>query len=109
MYVEGTLEEVFETLFKGNLKIKKFVIKTQDRYPQFLLIELTNDRIGMIDQFKKTDLVKVAFNLKGRQVTHPEGGFKYFNSTEAYRIDKVVVQQAGDEAPVQSRYDEGNF
>jgi hypothetical protein len=33
--------------------------------------------------------IEVSFNLRGREWTSPQGEVKYFNSLDAWRIDKV--------------------
>jgi len=39
--------------------------------------------------FEVNDIVKVNINLRGREWVNPEGETKYFNSIQAWRIEKV--------------------
>ena len=36
-----------------------------------------------------TNSLKVNFNLKGREWTAPDGDIRYFNSIDAWRIEKI--------------------
>jgi hypothetical protein len=43
----------------------------------------------MLDAIQLNDQVEVSFNLRGREWTSPQGEVKYFNSLEAWRIEKM--------------------
>jgi hypothetical protein len=53
----------------------------------------------MLDSFNQGDEIKVQFNLRGREWNGPQG-IKYFNTLEAWRIEKVAAGQSS--APAQS-------
>ena len=91
----------FETT--GILKVKKdtqqvsekfskreFVMTTDmtTQYPQYISMQLTQDKCALLDAYNEGDEVKVSFNLRGREWSGPEG-VKYFNSLEAWRLEKV--------------------
>lgn len=95
----------FETA--GLLKVKKdtqavsdkfskreFVIATDTstQYPQYISFVLTQDKCGLLDAVNEGDEVKVNFNLRGREWSGPEG-VRYFNSLEAWRVERVGVGQ----------------
>jgi hypothetical protein len=42
-----------------------------------------------LDQVQVSDQIEVSFNLRGREWTSPQGEIKYFNTLEAWRIEKV--------------------
>ena len=42
-----------------------------------------------MDQFQVGEFVDVSFNLRGREWTSPQGEVKYFNTVEAWRIERV--------------------
>jgi hypothetical protein len=44
-----------------------------------------------MDNFSIGDEIKVFFNLKGREWKNPEGQIKYFNTIEAWKIEKIGV------------------
>jgi hypothetical protein len=58
-------------------------------YPQDISFQATQDKCSMLDAIQPNDQVEVSFNLRGREWTSPQGEVKYFNSLEAWRIEKV--------------------
>jgi hypothetical protein len=41
------------------------------------------------------DTIEVSFNIRGREWTSPQGEVKYFNSLDAWRIDRVNATGSG--------------
>lgn len=71
--------------------IREFVIEVENQrnpnYNDFLLCQLSNDRVTYIDQYEVGSLVRVTFDLRGRKWTAPDGTVRYIMSLNAYRID----------------------
>lgn len=69
---------------------REFVITTDSTtpYPQNVLFQVTGDKCALLDKFNEGDELTVQFNLRGREWNGPQG-IKYFNTLEAYRIEKV--------------------
>ena len=89
MKLEGQLKKKFETQnITASFQKREFVITTQEQYPQDILIELTQDKTGLLNQFKEGDLVSVDINIRGREWINPEGEAKYFNTLQAWKIWK---------------------
>ncbi len=69
---------------------REFVVSdTSSQYPQDILFQSTQDKCSLLDQFQVSDQIEVSFNLRGREWTSPQGEIKYFNTLEAWRIEKV--------------------
>lgn len=98
----------------GNLKVKnntqnvsdkfskrEFVLETdsETQYPQYLSFQLTQDKCPLLDSYNVGDSMKVSFNMRGREWTAPDGITKYFNSLEAWRIEKLGNNAANSSAP----------
>ena len=89
MNLEGVIKKIFEEqVITASFKKREFVITTQEQYPQDILIELTQDKTGLLNQFKEGDLVSVDINIRGREWINPEGEAKYFNTLQAWKIWK---------------------
>src|SRR5215216_5675913 len=87
---------------KGKLKVKgseqpindrfrkrEFVLTDDSsQYPQHISFQLTQDKCALLDAYNVGDEMTVSFNLRGREWTSPKGEVKYFNSLEAWRIEK---------------------
>jgi len=80
---------------------REFVIEFAENpeYPQFILFQLVQDRVELIDGYQEGAMLDVSFNLRGRSWTSPQGETKYFNSLEAWRINPAEGE--GQAAPPQ--------
>lgn len=58
-----------------------------------MIFQVTQDKCAVLDQFKVGDELKVQLNLRGREWNGPQG-VKYFNTLEAWRIEKVGAGSA---------------
>ncbi|QHB39642.1 hypothetical protein mymlan62_gp036 [Flavobacterium phage vB_FspS_mymlan6-2] len=65
---------------------REFVVETQEEYKQYLLLQVTKDKCGLLDSYKVGQEVKVSLNLRGRLWTNPEGVEKCFNTLECWKI-----------------------
>lgn len=82
--VKKDTEQVTDTFKK-----REFVVTdNSSSYPQDILFQLTQDRTGLIDDINVNDIINVSFNIRGREWTSPQGEVRYFNSLDAWRIDK---------------------
>tara|TARA_Y100000385_G_C12520346_1_gene395098 strand:- start:20 stop:388 length:369 start_codon:yes stop_codon:yes gene_type:complete len=76
---------------------REFVIETtEDKYPQKVLFQCTQDRCELLDSVAIGETVTVAFNVRGRDWTNPQGETKYFNSLECW---KITNESANDFKP----------
>lgn len=69
---------------------REFVLTdNSSMYPQDILFQLTQDKCSLLDAVNVNDQVEVSFNLRGREWTSPSGEVKYFNTLDAWRLEKV--------------------
>lgn len=107
MEVTGTLKAKFETQkVSERFQKREFVLTTEANtpYPQHVSFQVTQDKCNMLDQFREGEELRVQFNLRGREWNGPQG-VKYFNTLEAWRIEKVQGGSnmgAGNQAASQS-------
>ena len=91
MEVTGTLKVKFDTQkVSDRFQKREFVLTTEAStpYPQQVSFQLTQDKVNLLDQYNVGDEMKIQFNLRGREWNGPQG-IKYFNTLEAWRIEKV--------------------
>jgi hypothetical protein len=91
LFLIGTLKKIFEEVqVSDSFKKKEFVLETIEDYPQTFKIELTQDKTGKIAPFKVGDVIKVQYNMRGREYTKDQGTNKektfYFTTLNAWRI-----------------------
>ncbi len=96
MEVTGQLKLKYDTQ-KVSDKFQKrdFVLATDlsTPYPQYVSFQVTQDKCSMLDAYNQGDEIKVQFNLRGREWNGPQG-IKYFNTLEAWRIERVGASQS---------------
>jgi hypothetical protein len=72
---------------------REFVVTDANtNYPQDIIFQATQDKCSILDQFQVNDRVDIAFNIRGREWKSPQGEIKYFNSLEAWRIERAESQ-----------------
>lgn len=87
----GRLHAVFDTKqVTERFQKREFVVETADNpnYPQYILFQLTGDRVDAIDGLGVGDEVTVDFQLRGREWTSPSGEVKYFNSLDVWSVER---------------------
>ena len=86
----GTLKVAKETQVVSEKFSKRiFVITDESQYPQDIEFQLTQDKCNLLDAFKVGNQLEVSFNLRGREWTSPGGEVKYFNTLEAWRLERL--------------------
>jgi len=90
--VNGRLLGVNETeQVTEKFKKRKFWLETDldSQWPQTVEFELIQDKVTVIDKFKKGDMLSVGFNLRGRKYANKTTGKDaVFNSLNAWFVDK---------------------
>ncbi len=112
MVVEGKLLEKFDTQeIKETFKKREFVLEYAEnpQYPEFLKFELIQTNCEQLDAINEGDVITVNFNLKGRKWTDPKGVTKYFNSLQAWRIDKKETQNIENPPPLTQEWTKEDF
>lgn len=89
--LQGTVKVIKDTIQVSDKFAKReFVITdTSSMYPQDILFQAVQDKCSMVDGVSEGEQVEVSFNLRGREWTSPQGEIKYFNTLDAWRIEKV--------------------
>ncbi len=87
-----------EMQVSATFRKRELVVTTEEQYPQHIMIEFTQDKSDLLNNYKVGDVVKVSINLGGREWINPQGEAKYFNSVRGWRIEKIQA-----EAPMQQQ------
>ena len=94
MQVHGKIKLINpEQNVSTSFKKREFVVTTEEQYPQHIQLEFTQDKCDLLNNYKVGDSVSVGINFRGREWVNPQGETKYFNTIQAWRIEK---QQATD-------------
>ena len=84
----GPVQDVSPTFRK-----REVVVTTEEQYPQHIMIEFTQDKCDLLNQYHIGEQVRVGINLRGREWTNPQGETRYFNSIQGWRIDRPQQMQ----------------
>ena len=90
--VKGETTKVSEKFTKRELVITD----NSNQYPQHISFQLTQDKCGLLDNYRIGDEIKVYFNLRGREWTSPQGELKHFNSLEAWRLEGINTNNSSN-------------
>ena len=87
----GTVKVIKDTVqISEKFAKREFVINdASSMYPQDIMFQSVQDKCSMLDGYTEGETVEVSFNLRGREWTSPQGEVKYFNTLDAWRIEKV--------------------
>ncbi len=94
--VTGKLHKKFDTEVKTQtFQAREFVLLIESgQYPQYVKFQLTQDRCALIDKYEEGDMIKVHFDLRGR-----EWNGKYFTNLNAWRIEPATPHTAPTDEP----------
>jgi hypothetical protein len=89
--ITGTIKVLNPTVQVSEKFSKREFVLTENtsQYPQDILFQAVQDRCALLDGLNVGEQIEVSFNLRGREWTSPQGEVKYFNSLDAWRIDKM--------------------
>ena len=86
--VSGEIIEIYDIqIVSDNFKKREFILKhaPNPEYPDFLKLEVVQNKTDLLDKYKVGQHVDVDINLKGKKWEKgKESG--YFNSLQAWRI-----------------------
>lgn len=97
MNIQGKLHKKYDLQqVSASFKKREFVVEYVENplYPQYVKFQLIQDRCDLLEPVNEGETVEVSFNLRGREWTAPDGEVKYFNSLDAWRVQKVEVAGA---------------
>jgi len=88
--LNGTIKVIKDTVqISDKFSKREFVVNdSSSMYPQDIMLQSVQDKCSMLDGYKEGDNVEVSFNLRGREWTSPTGEVKYFNTLDAWKIEK---------------------
>ena len=100
MEVTGKIKVVgAEQQISASFKKRELVVTTDEQYPQSIMIEFTQDKCDLLNNYNIGETVKVSINLGGREWVNPQGETKYFNSIKGWRIERVGSTEMPTQAP----------
>lgn len=102
MNIQAKLIEKYNTQqITDSFQKREFVVEFAEnpQYPEFLKFELIQSNCEQLENFQIGEEINISFNLKGRKWTDKNGEIKYFNSLQAWRLDRVSAEPAQTTPP----------
>lgn len=104
MEIQGRIKTIFatETVGQNGFQKRDVVITTDGQYPQDIIIQFAQGNCALLDNLQIGQIVKIHFNLQGREWTSPQGEVKYFNTVVGWKIELIQttnVAQQQQQAP----------
>ena len=93
LHLKGETQQISQKFAK-----REFVIETEDKYPQLVSLQLTQDNCALLSDYNVGDAMDVDINIRGREWTSPKGEVKYFNTLEAWRFNREQPEEASYES-----------
>ena len=103
MELQGRIKVItpVQTFGANGFQKRELIIVTEEQYPQTISIDFTQGNCELLNGYQVGQVVKVTFDIRGREWTNPQGEVKYFNSLVAWRI--VNVDTSAQAAPTQGQ------
>lgn len=91
MEIQGRIKQIFapETVGQNGFQKRDLVITTDGQYPQDIIIQFAQGNCALLDNLQIGQIVKIHFNLQGREWTSPQGEVKYFNTVVGWKIELI--------------------
>lgn len=98
MELEGVIVHIKDTnQITDTFKKREFVVATEGKYSQEIVIECVQEQVSLLDTFKVNHKVKVSINLRGSKSTKGAEP-RWFNSLQAWRIDLIGEVEGSKES-----------
>lgn len=100
----GKIIEIMELVqVSDRFRKQEFVIEKSENtgnfeFTDYIKFQLTQDRTNLISGFSVGDVVKVSFNIRGNK-WEKQGVVNYFTNLDAWRIEKTVEGDSGNNQP----------
>ena len=106
MEIQGRIKTIFatETVGQNGFQKRDVVITTDGQYPQDIIIQFAQGNCAVLDRFQVGQMVKIHFNLQGREWTNPQGEVKYFNTVVGWKIELIQTTNVAQPQYQQPQY-----
>lgn len=81
--------EETKTVGSNGFEVRSLIVSTEEQYSQTLDVKFTQGKVSLLDGLTVGQRIKIAVNLKGREVTKPDGTLVVYNTIEGWKIEKL--------------------
>lgn len=90
MGYKGTVTHLFDVqTISDKFRVRRVVLSDNaEKYPQEVIFQAVNDRVGLLDGVKVGDVLDVDYNLRGRRTTGKDGQPAFYNALDIWRVNR---------------------
>ena len=83
MELQGRIKLItpIQTFGNNGFQKRELIIVTEEQYPQTISFDFTQGNCELLNNYQVGQVVKITFDIRGREWTNPQGEVKYFNTT----------------------------
>lgn len=91
MEVTGVVKrvEATKTVGANDFKMRNVVVTTEAQYPQVLSIQFVQGNVSLLDNLAEGTNVKIAIELRGREVIKEGAEPAVYNTIQGWKIEKL--------------------
>lgn len=91
MEVTGVVKrvEATKTVGANDFKMRNVVVTTEAQYPQTLSIQFVQGNVSLLDNLAEGTKVKIAIELRGREVPKEGAESAVYNTIQGWKIEKL--------------------
>ena len=106
MEIQGRIKVIFatETVGQNGFQKRDLVITTDGQYPQDIIIQFAQGNCALLDNLQIGQIVKIHFNLQGREWTNQQGEVKYFNTVVGWKIELIQTTNVAQQQQPMQQY-----
>jgi len=83
--------QLYKKVFDSGYQILEFVIETEDKYPQKVKMQVTKDRVALMEEIPIGTNMVFSFNIRGREWVNDKKETRYFVSLDVWRTEILEV------------------
>jgi hypothetical protein len=99
MSLTGKIKKITDIESRGNFTFRKLILETNDKYPQTVAVDFTQNNVNLLEPWKVGDAVEVFYNVRGREWTNRDGNVLYFTTLNGWSVREFKEVSVQDQAP----------
>ena len=95
MDIQGRIIKITptQTVGQNGFQRRDVIIMTEEQYPQYIPFDFVQEKCALLDNFQEGQIVRISFNIRGREWVNPQGETKYIVNLQGWRIENAEMAQ----------------
>lgn len=96
VYNIGYVQQVSDSFKKRDIVLE---YADNPNFPELVSFQSTQDKVSLFDNLSVGDEVEISWNLRGREWVNKEGVKVFFNTLQAWRVQKLAEGSVATPTP----------